>query len=111
MAKARTIGFRKIRVTVAVAGTAVPISENPLFVSDFEIFPLAANTGANSYVGNSEVDNTWIPRPKGEAVNFVHGTGNFIGRDAVVGIDLSRIYVDSDSNGDVVIVQYFAGDR
>jgi len=111
MAKPRTIGLKKILVTVPVAGSAVPISATQLFVSDYEIYVKSSNVGTNIYVGDKTVDNTWIPRAKGSNWNFVHGTGNFIGRDAVVSFDLAKIYIDADIGGDEVIVQFYAGER
>lgn len=110
MANVRTIGMRRIVVPVATAGTQVPISSTTLYTTDFEVFPLNANVGANMYVGNSSVDNTWIPRPKNQPVNFVHGTGTLDGADPVLGFDLNKIYLDGDSNGDTAVVQYFAVD-
>lgn len=107
---ARTIGMRKIAVTIAAAGTAQPISATPLFATDFEFFVVSGNVGANGYIGDSTVDNTWIPRAAGQTYNFVHGSGNFLGVDPVVGFDLSKIFIDSDANGDEFIIQYFAGD-
>lgn len=111
MANVRTIGMRQVLVTVATAGTAVPISANTLFATDFEVFPLNTNIGSNMYVGNVSVDNTWIPRPRNQPVNFVHGTGVIDGANMVIGFDLSKIYLDADSNGDTAIIQYFALDN
>lgn len=111
MANVRTIGMRRTAVTVVAAGTPVPISATTLFATDFEVFPLNANVGNNMYIGNSSVNNTWIPRPKNQPVNFVHGTGVIDGANMVIGFDLSKIYLDADSNGDIAIVQYFALDN
>lgn len=105
-----TIGLRKLSVTVAVAGTQVPISATQLFVTDFEFYVDDGNAGANMYIGDSTVDNTWIPRPKGDAFNFTHGDGTLIGPGGVEAFDLSRIYVDADTGGDTAIVQYFGVD-
>lgn len=108
-----TINFEKIDVTVTTAGTAVPISATPLYVTDFEIYIPSANAGANCYVGDSGVDNTWIPRAKSNSYNFTHGTGvlSGLGHQAVAEFDLSRVYVDADSNGDSVVVQYLKRDK
>lgn len=111
MARTVTIGMRRILVTVGTAGTAVPISATSLFATDFELFPLNANAGANMYIGDENVDNTWIPRPKNQPVNFVHGEGNLVGPGSVVAFDLSKIYLDGDANGDTAVVQYFALDK
>lgn len=112
MAKgSRTVGMRKITKSIAVAGTAEPISATYLPVTDFEVYAPAGNTGTNFYIGNVDVDNTWIPRPKSTAINFVHGSGTFLGQDPSVGFDLNKIYIDVESNGDEVIIQYFAGDQ
>lgn len=111
MARVSTIGMRKIEVQVLAAGTRVPISPIQLFVSDFEFHPKAANAGANMYIGDLTVNNTFIPRPKGVTVNFVHGTGIVIGEDSVVRYDLNKIFVDADANGDIGIVQFFDVDK
>jgi len=110
MGVSRTIGFRRINATVTTAGTAVPLSLTRLFVTDFELFTPAGNAGA-IYIGNLAVDNTWIPRAAGTTTNFAHGTGEFIGEHAVIGFDLSKVFIDADSSGDSVVVQYFAGDQ
>lgn len=109
--KTRSVGLRKLDVEVLAPGTPVPLSPTTLFATDFEVFVKSGNAGANVYVGDETVDNTWIPRPKGTTWNFVHGTGNFIGRDPVLGFDLSRIFIDADSAGDEIIVQYYGVDR
>jgi hypothetical protein len=109
--RTRTVGLRKLNVTVTAPGTPVPCSLTPLFVTDFEVHVKSGNLGANVYIGDETVDNTWIPRAKGTNWNFVHGTGNFIGRDPVLSFDLSKIFVDADGANDSIIVQYYGVDR
>lgn len=108
MANVSTIGMRMIRRTVAVAGNRVAISPTTLFVTDFELFPLGTNVGANMYVGDVTVNNTWIPRAAGLAVNFTHGDGTFEGPQSVTAFDLSKIFLDGDANGDTAIIQFMA---
>jgi len=105
-----TVGMRKLSVTVSLAGTQVPISATQLFVTDFEVYVNDSNAGANMYIGDSTVDNTWIPRPKGETINFTHGDGTLIGPAGVEAFDLSRIYLDADAANDNAIIQYFGVD-
>ncbi len=111
MGRVRTVGLRKIDVVVAAAGTAVPISPTRLFVTDFTVHIKNANAGANIYIGDSTVDNTWIPWAKGSTINFTHGDGTYLGCYSRLGFDLSRIFIDGDANDDAVIVQYIAGDE
>lgn len=102
---ARTVNFKTITVTVSTAGDAAQISASRIFASDFEVYVKSGNTGAAMYVGDSTVDNTWIPRVRGGTFGFTQGDGD-IGRS--LAFDLSKIYVDADSNGDECIVQYRA---
>lgn len=110
MAGPKTIGMRKITKVVANPGTPEPISATPLYVTDFELYVPTTNTGLQVYIGDSLVDNTWIPRVKGGLYNFTHGDGAFLGPLMKLGFDLSKIYIAVASADDAVIVQYFAGD-
>lgn len=110
-APVRTVNFRKITLVAPAVGERIALSENSLYVTDFEVYVVAANTGAAAYIGDKTVDNTWIPRPKGVSYNFTHGTGAFLGRDPMLGFDLSRVFFSSDALGDQIIVQYLAGDK
>lgn len=112
MANVRTIGMRKIDVNVTTAGTAVPISATTLFATEFEVHVPNGNAGMNIYVGDSTVDNTWIPRNKGTTNNFSHGTGSLdASGGGALAFDLNKIYIDADANGDDAIVQYLAFDN
>lgn len=111
MGRVNTVGMRKIEIQVIAAGVRRPISPVTLFVTDFEFHPKANNVGANMYIGNNTVDNTWIPRAAGLSVNFTHGDGTWIGEDQKTSIDLNKVFVDGDANGDTAIVQFFATDK
>lgn len=111
MANTTTYGMRRITCTVTSAGTRVPISPTSLFTTDFEVHVAAGNVGANMYIGNITVDNSWIPRAKGTTRNFTSGQAILIGMNQDVGFDLNKIYLDADANGDVAIIQYFAQDK
>lgn len=112
---ARTIGLRKKTITVPTAGTPVPIfAAGDLdiadrFVPDFEVYVPSGNTGV-AYIGNEDVDNTWIPRAKSSYTTFTHGEGTLLGPNPSVGFDLSKVYVDVATGGDQVIIQYIKGD-
>jgi len=109
--RARTIGLRKIAITITQAGLRQPLAQENIFVTDFEVYVKSGNSGANMYVGDKTVANTWIPRAKGTTTNFVHGTGNYLGADSVVAFNLKNIYMDADTTGDQAIIQYYAGER
>ena len=103
------VGFRKIFIDVPVAGTPVRISSTKLYVTEFEAYIPTGNTGS-IYIGNSGVQNSnglnggWIPRTKGEVLSFSasenasSSSGDYF--------DLSEIYVDANTSGDDVIIQY-----
>lgn len=107
--KLRTVGYKKIDVQVTTPGQRVPISQERIFVTDFEVYVKSGNAGAAMYLGGKTVDSTWIPRPKGVSYNFTHGDGTFLGCESNLGFDLSRIYMDADGAGDQAIVQYLCG--
>ena len=109
MPKLKTLNLKRIIVTIAAPGQAQPISDTAIFVSDFEFYMVAANAGANMYIGDETVDNTWIPRPKGTSYKRTAGDGTFLGTDAKLGFDLSQLYVDADAAGDKMIVEYVCG--
>lgn len=110
-APARTINFRKITLIAPAPGQRVPLSDKTIYATDFEVYVVAANSGAASYIGDKTVDNTWIPRLKGTSYNFTHGSGEHLGREPKLAFDLSRVFFTSDALGDQIIVQYLAGDR
>jgi len=107
----RIVGMKTVTVTVSTAGTAQRImttTNAERYVTDFEVYVPIGNTGTNIYIGDSTVDNTWIPRAKGVRYNFYHGTGTLLGPGEVTCFDLSKIYIDVDTNGDQAIIQYFS---
>ncbi len=97
---------KKLTVTIASGPAATKISSTRILTPDFTVYFPSGNTGAVGYVGNSALDNTWIPRPKATIFNFIHGTGNILGDDQVVAFDLSRIYVLTSTANDTCIVEY-----
>lgn len=100
-----TINFDKITVTVTTAGTAVPImtSTNPhRFQKVFKVYVPTTNTGV-MYVGSADVDSTWDPIAKGAKEAFTTDDAEWANGLA---FDLSKIYVDSANNGDVLIVVF-----
>lgn len=99
----RPVGFRKIAVDMPTTGDAVQITSSRILCPSFEIHAPSGNAG-KVYIGDSTVDNTWIPREQGGTWRFAASEngdttrGNFF--------DLSKIYVVADNDGDDVIVQY-----
>lgn len=94
-------------MVATTAGISKRFSEDPLnYPTDFTVYVKAGNVGANIYIGDKTVDNTWIPRAKGSITNFVHGTGNMMGHDEVVGFDFSNFYFVGESDGDSIVVEY-----
>lgn len=103
----KCVNYKRIALTI---DATKPISATRIFTPDFEVYVLAGNTGANVYVGDSTVDNTWTPRPKGQYFTFTHGSGEKNGPDAKLEFDLSRVFIASDNAADQVIVQYICGE-
>lgn len=97
------VGFRKITLTLDVASTRKKLSETPIFTQQFEVHIPSTATGP-VYIGDSGVDNTWIPRAAGSTAAFTSSSGG----DIVKGpyFDLSKIYALSATAGDTVIIQY-----
>lgn len=106
----RVASTGKVDVTVATAGTAVPLmaSDSPLIAHRFTPDILIYNSSLNSniYIGESDVDSTWIPIAPGGFKHLKHGTGSLLGDDAQYSFDLSKIYIDADSNGSTAIVEF-----
>lgn len=113
MAKMRIVTIRKQDITVATAGTAIPVIDvatgtDPLipfrFTPDFVVYN---NNASNAiYVGDSTVDNDWIPIASGSSMKFVHGHGSLEGRDVQTCFDLGDIYIDCTADGDTAIVEF-----
>lgn len=110
---AQIVTKKMIRVTVTTAGTAVPINDKSvtgidIFTPSFTLFALNANSGANFYFGDSTVDSSWIPYAKNIVWSVVHGSGELVGTAGLSGeFDLSKVYIDSASNGDIIVCEYF----
>lgn len=94
--------FTLAPVTVAAAGTAVPISAVATPAIDIIITADAGNTGT-VYVGDSTVDSS-NGQPLAAGESYAIGTGGIRGtqEDFV----LSDVYVDAATNGDSVRVAY-----
>lgn len=107
----RTIGRRRIVVTIAAGPVATPISATALYTTDFEIYFPAGNTDTVGYIGNSAVTTANIPRTRASTYNFVHGTGTIDGGSPVLGFNLANLYVLTSTAGDTCIVEYMAIDN
>lgn len=106
----RTVGLKKVATITIPAGGRAALSSTNIFATDFEIYFPTANVGNVAYVGDSTVDNTWIPRKKDNPYNFVSGTGSLGGTIPELGFNLAKIFV-AGTSGDTAIVQYFWYDR
>ncbi len=103
---ARTLNRKLIVVTLGAAAT--PITTTPgTYATDFEVYFPSANVGLLAYIGNSAVNNTWIPRQKQQSYNFVSGTGSMASMSNELGFDLSKIYI-LGTNADKAIVEYMS---
>jgi hypothetical protein len=102
------VGFRKVTVTIATAGVAVPISSVPIKTDQIEIHIPSGNTDV-VYIGNKDVDSSWIPRAKASTTTFTPSEkSSFTHGDY---FDLSEIYLDAVTGGDTAIVQYHAVEK
>lgn len=91
-------------VTIATAGTPVPLSATQILTPGCLIQAATTNTGL-VYVGGSDLDGTHrgIELPPGAAIEV---EGPMIG-SMLEEFDLSQIKVDAATNGDKVLVSYF----
>lgn len=91
-------------VTVTTAGTPVPLIETEVITPGCAIMCLSTNVG-KIYVGGADLSSTTrgVELDPGEVLEI---QGPQIGGNQEE-FDLSEIYIDSESNGDKVIVSYF----
>lgn len=102
MAKIKLAPTIRTSVTVAAAGTRVPLSATSLETENILIQAKRTNTG-NIYVGDVTVDATnGLSIGPGEFVTFSADTEEDDASFSVV--DLIDIYIDSANNGDGVIL-------
>jgi len=94
---------RVILINVDAAGTAEQISATSLYVSWFEVHFPTGNAG-NCFIGSSDVDSTWIPRPADTTIVYSAGSGS----DTTKGdyIDLSQWFIDAANTDDDAIIEY-----
>ena len=83
---------------VTAAGTAEPLNATSFAVTSLVIRARPDNTG-NVYVGGEDVDNTKVPWEPGDFIGYDLDYANF-------GLDLNKIYVDADNNGDGVYLYF-----
>lgn len=101
----KTLKLKTINVTVAIAGVPVKISDSPIYTNDFNFQPKISNTGTYMYLGEESTLNTKISYSTGSISNFTAGTADPV-KDYF--FDLSKWFLDSDTNGDIGIFQYRA---
>lgn len=100
---ARQVNFKFLSKNVTTAGTAEALSATPIKTTQFEVYAKSANTN-NVYVGDSTVSSSSIPQAPDVKEVFIASEisastkGDFF--------DLSKIYIDVDTNGEGVIVRY-----
>lgn len=100
---AKTIQIKTLNVTVAIVGEPVPISETPIYTTDFNFHAKVTNSGSYMYIGEESTDNAKISYGTGSIANFTVGTGRPLHDE---NFDLSRIYIDADTAGDIAVIQY-----
>lgn len=84
--------------TVTSAGTAETLKSSEFRVREAVIMAEGDNTG-NIYIGGSAIDSTGHYLAAGEKFSLPMDEDNG-------GHDLSKIYIDADTNGEGVIVTY-----
>ena len=92
---------------VTTSGTPVQVSSTELWVTSFMMIPKGGNAGANIYVGFSSA--TANKANNNHAILQSQDTYNIkpdLDRNMQQEVDLSTIWIDSDSNGDGIIYQY-----
>lgn len=94
--------MKKLSVSVAAAGTQVPLTTDKIKTPFFEIIMLNASAATNFYIGDSTVDSNWIPRVKNQPYAFTSAPESPMSN---VEFDLSKIWVDADNTASFV-VQY-----
>ena len=113
MVKTNTITLGKKDVTVTTAGTAVAILDSG--DADYanrktpDVIIYNNNATGDIYVGDSTVDDTFVPIAPGNSFSLTHGTGSmgtFLSADSELVFDLSELYIDADTDGMTAIVQY-----
>ena len=97
------IKLEKILVNVDVAGTQEAISSSNVYTPWIEVYAPEGNAG-NVYLGNSDVDNTWIPLLPGSMKAYSANELGSLGSGDQ--INLADWYVDADNNNDDLIIQY-----
>ena len=97
------IKLEKILVNVDVAGTQEAISASAIYTPWIEVYAPDTNVG-NVYLGNSDVDNSWIPMLPGEKKAYAANELGSIGSGDQ--LNLANWYVDADNNNDDLIIQY-----
>lgn len=95
----RTLNFKHIALTLTGSAQALTASADT-FTTEFELYCGAANVGS-VFLGDSTVDNTWIPRDKGTRTNF---KPEDIGGEPKA-FDLSKLFVTGTLN-DTIVIQY-----
>lgn len=96
------VGYRKILVTQGPANVRQQISTKSIKTSQVEIYIPAGS--AVFYLGNKDVDSTWIPRSVQSLTTFTASDGaGFTDGDY---FDLSKLYLVSATVGATAIVQY-----
>lgn len=92
-------------VTVATAGTRVPLSATSLLVRNFVVLWNDGNTGA-VYIGDSTVDATHCIKLNGSCPSYGFTAEDSVADEDNVFIDLNKVYIDAANNGDFVYLSY-----
>jgi len=104
------VNLERISVTIATASVAQKISSEPIKTPKFEVHVPNGSTGP-FYIGDSDVDDTWIPLGKATAAGNEDGTYLFSASDEGFThgdfFDLSEMYIMSATASDAAIVQYW----
>ena len=102
----RYIGIKKKTVTVTANGPDQLLSDSDTSrnVFKFEVYAPSGNAGA-LYIGNDDVDSTWIPLSAGAVKVFQISDISSGGNNLNCNFDLSKWFI-TGTNGDTAIIQY-----
>lgn len=98
-------GLKSIKVNVATAGTAVPLSATQVLSESVWVIASTANTG-DVYVGGSDVDSDTGFVLDNAAPNNRLDLSQILSRGTNECWDLSKIYIDAANSDEDVFVLY-----
>lgn len=94
--------IKSLKVTITTAGTELPLSSTKVLAKKVWIKALAANTGLVGVGGSDVASSNWYELAGGASIEL--DAGDMRGNQT--SLDLSTIYVDTATGGNIVSVLY-----